>query len=115
MDEQQIGYYRKLLEEKRRELQAALSSHSDETDPVSPDRALGRLTRQDAMLSQQMALEIRRRKQQQLTQVETALHRIEKGTYGLCVRCEEEISGARLKVRPEAPLCIHCAENRSRS
>jgi DnaK suppressor protein len=114
MDEEQIERFRRLLEALRGELQTSLSSGADDTKPVEPDRAIGRLTRQDAMLSQQMALELKRRNQGRLSQVERALRRIEEGSYGYCVRCEEEISEARLKVRPEAPVCIHCAENRPR-
>jgi len=42
-------------------LQASLDESVDNASPVSPDNAIGRLTRQDAMQAQQMALEIRRR------------------------------------------------------
>jgi DnaK suppressor protein len=44
-----------------------------------------------------------------LREVEEALKRLERGDYGVCVKCEEEISPARLKVRPEARLCLRCA------
>ncbi len=115
MDERKHTEYRLQLEALRTELRASLDSDSDETRPVEPDRAIGRLTRQDAMLSQQMALEIRRRNQARLAQIERALERIEDGSYGLCVRCEEEISEPRLMVRPETPICISCAEGRGRA
>jgi DnaK suppressor protein len=38
-----------------------------------------------------------------------ALARLEKGTYGECVRCGGRISRKRLEARPEAALCIACA------
>jgi RNA polymerase-binding protein DksA len=38
-----------------------------------------------------------------------ALRRLDHGTYGLCVRCEEPIAAARLDALPETPLCIDCA------
>ena len=41
--------------------------------------------------------------------VKRALARLEDGTYGQCVRCGNEIAGARLEARPEAALCIDCA------
>ncbi|MCP5110114.1 MAG: hypothetical protein GY953_04690 [bacterium] len=113
MDEQRERHYRELLISLRAELEAALAADAEETSPVEPDRAIGRLTRQDAIQSQQMALEIRRRNQGRLRQIEQALKRIEDGSYGECARCEEEISEARLKVRPETPICIDCAEGRS--
>jgi DnaK suppressor protein len=94
----------------REELTAALSGLGESSSPVPPDNSIGRITRQDAMLSQQMALEMRRRNQARLQQIELALHRIEKGGYGVCAQCDEDISEARLRVRPEARTCIRCAE-----
>lgn len=109
MESVDLEKYRQLLRDLQAELQASLAAADDETSPVSPDRSIGRLTRQDAMQSQQMALELKRRNEGRLTQVRLALDRIDDGSYGYCVRCEEEISAARLNVRPEAPTCIACA------
>ncbi len=44
-----------------------------------------------------------------LAQIETALAAIKKGTYGICVDCEEPIAPARLKAIPFASRCIACA------
>lgn len=38
-----------------------------------------------------------------------ALHRIETGSYGICMNCGEEISDARLNAVPHAALCRNCA------
>jgi RNA polymerase-binding protein DksA len=43
-----------------------------------------------------------------LGQVDDALERMEKGTYGVCERCGEEIDYARLEAIPYATLCIRC-------
>ena len=45
----------------------------------------------------------------EIASVERALQRVEVGTYGECVRCGVEIDPKRLEVRPEAALCISCA------
>jgi DnaK suppressor protein len=42
--------------------------------------------------------------------VRAALDRIEEGTYGTCVDCEEEIGIKRLNALPWTPLCIRCQE-----
>lgn len=109
MESIDLARYRRLLEDLEAELREALVAGAENTNPVSPDRAIGRLTRQDAILSQQMALEIKRCNEGRLSQVRAALERIEAESYGYCRRCEEEISEARLNVRPEAPVCINCA------
>ena len=43
-------------------------------------------------------------------QVNDALERIEKGTYGLCLECGKPIPQARLEAIPEAELCLNCAD-----
>lgn len=37
-----------------------------------------------------------------------ALKRLEEGTYGICLRCSDQISEARLDAVPYAPLCKNC-------
>lgn len=99
---------RPALEALRKELTASLAE-TDDAAPVEPDRAIGRLTRQDAMQAQQMALELRRRNRQRLQMIERALERLAAGEYGECTRCGAPISEARLKVKPETPICVECA------
>jgi DnaK suppressor protein len=39
-----------------------------------------------------------------------ALRRIEEGTYGICMECQDQISPRRLAALPAAALCIRCQE-----
>lgn len=43
-----------------------------------------------------------------LTQIEAALVRVDKGTYGICTNCGQEIAPERLEARLWAELCIDC-------
>jgi len=45
----------------------------------------------------------------ELRQIGDALKRMEDGSYGLCLRCDEQISAARLDVLPFTGLCRDCA------
>lgn len=47
--------------------------------------------------------------QQELRQIAAALDRIEKGTYGICVKCGDEIAAERLDLLPDTPFCARCA------
>ena len=40
----------------------------------------------------------------------SAIERINDGSYGVCLECEEEIAQKRLKAIPWAELCIRCQE-----
>jgi RNA polymerase-binding protein DksA len=45
----------------------------------------------------------------QLRRVQAALERLEHGSYGICVRCQEPIERRRLAALPEADRCARCA------
>ena len=49
----------------------------------------------------------------QLTQVNKALKRIDEGTYGICANCGNAIMTERLEALPYAELCIECQRNES--
>jgi DnaK suppressor protein len=51
---------------------------------------------------------LERRLRDQLTEVEHALHKFERGTYGLCDICGQPIEPARLEALPQANLCLSC-------
>lgn len=54
------------------------------------------------------AILIQQRKE--LNEIELALDKIKKGTFGVCEMCEEPIGLARLKVKNFARFCITCRE-----
>lgn len=73
---------------------------------------VGRLSRMEALQGQAMAKESQHRRELQQRRIESALQRIENGTYGRCIRCEEDIHHKRLDVDPTTLFCIECAQIR---
>ncbi|PYE17521.1 TraR/DksA family transcriptional regulator [Williamsia limnetica] len=43
--------------------------------------------------------------------IDAALVRVDRGTYGICERCGNDIADARLEALPAARLCITCASS----
>jgi len=112
MDQTEQESYRRPLQDLLAELQADLATSKDAAQTVRLDSSIGRLSRMDAMQSQQMALELRRRQQNQRQRIENALLRIDKGSYGQCGRCHHAIDRERLDIQPDAILCVQCAGDR---
>lgn len=50
------------------------------------------------------------RETSELAMIDTALARIEAGTYGECIDCAAPIPAPRLKASPDASRCISCQE-----
>lgn len=46
----------------------------------------------------------------ELEEIESALKRIQKGTYGVCEMCDEAIALGRLRAKPFAKYCTPCRE-----
>ena len=50
----------------------------------------------------------------QLQLVRQALERVDDGSFGTCVECEEKIGAKRLEALPWTPYCIECQERMER-
>ncbi|GAA0426519.1 TraR/DksA C4-type zinc finger protein [Cocleimonas flava] len=77
---------------------------------ILDQNSVGRLSRMDAMQSQQMSLEASRRREMQADNIEGGLRRIESGQYGFCFYCEEAIDIKRLDADPTYTRCLKCAD-----
>lgn len=97
----------------RDRLEAALAAGADGAAVVELDQTkMGRVSRVDAMQQQAMAQRTRQQQERRLALVRTALGRVDDELFGLCATCEEPIGLRRLRVRPEATLCLACARAR---
>lgn len=109
MDAESIAYFRKRLASLAEEIKADLDSNKEAAEVVKLDTSIGRLSRMDAMQNQQMALELRRRQENQLLRIKNALKRMDQGRYGLCGKCNKNIDEDRLEISPDAVMCVKCA------
>lgn len=107
MDAEKREFFRKLLTER---LDALLDdavrtmtnmTDEEESFPDPTDRA-------SVESDRNFVLRIRDRERKLISKIREALDRIDKGTYGICEECGEEISEQRLLARPVTTLCIDC-------
>ncbi len=103
--------------EQLRALQAQLEVDTEAGDAaasvVELDQSrVGRLSRMDALQAQSMSQASQRRRVQQLREIAAALNRIEAGTFGLCLECDESINPKRLSFDPSVRYCLRCAAER---
>jgi len=83
-----------------RELEASIQVHQF-ADPIDMT--------QEAV-DRELALELLDRESVLARRLRSALERIQKGTYGICLECDEQIPAKRLRAIPWAELCIACQE-----
>ena len=63
---------------------------------------------------QSFEFRLRGREKAHLAKLTLALRKIEDGSFGTCVECDEPINKKRLEARPETQLCIRCKEDQER-
>lgn len=102
------------LQAEKDDLLRASGGARESRGPVALDQqSVGRLSRMDAMQVQAMAIETERRRRARLQALDAALKRMEAGTFGICVRCGEDVEARRLELDPATPLCLDCARGGS--
>lgn len=103
--------FRTLLESRRQQLLGLSATANEAAATVELDQTrVGRLSRMDALQSQAMSVETRRRRELEIRRIAAALKRLDEGDYGYCIECGQPIAEKRLEFDPAAPLCIKCAE-----
>lgn len=106
---------KELLENLQGETSRRIEQLAESSRPVSVDCSIGRVTRTDAIQQQQTALTGLRRAKVLLAFLESALRKLDDGTYGDCVACGGPIAFKRLKAKPDAKICMECAREASES
>lgn len=107
-----LNRFRKILLQKRSELIIrAIQARKVELG-LSVDDLFDETDAATCEYLQSMFLQLLDREHDSLLRIKLALHRIEDGTFGTCLRCGNTIPVSRLTARPEAVLCLTCQEAR---
>lgn len=109
MDNDQKIELQEQIQTRMQALHADISAYKQLVQPISPDNAIGRLTRMEAINSKSINEAALEKAKETLAGLERALGKIDHPDFGLCRECEEPIPSARLMVLPETDLCVKCA------
>ncbi len=101
-----LEQYREALEKKRNEL---LEGSSDRDD-ILIENAAEEFDRLQQQLNREVAIRNLDRESTMLKNVQAALARFDNDTFGVCLRCDEDIPEKRLNALPWAAHCVKCQE-----
>ena len=108
MKKRDLQRFKKLLLEQREQLQGNQKKALSGDIHVDPDDFPDEIDTASSEVNLQFTGRLREREQGLLAKVDAALAKIEKGVFGECTSCGEDIGVKRLKARPVAELCIEC-------
>ena len=104
---------RKLIIEKISQAISGLKSDiknlTEATKPVSPDNAIGRLSRLDAINNKSVAEAGLRKAKLKLDQLIRAQSRANETDFGICANCASTIPYQRILAVPFSTTCVNCA------
>jgi len=110
MTPDELEKFRNLLLKWREDLLSTSDVRDQSSGTVHLDQqSVGRLSRMDAMQSQELAKAGKVRAERQLKMITAALARIDNDEYGECRECGEPINPKRLEIDPTSLHCIGCA------
>ena len=98
--------YKRLLEAREHDLSEGLRTR----EPISFQRTAELEEEAQRTVEQDLAVQDWNRAAAILRQIRAALDRIEDGSYGTCLSCEQEIEPRRLMAVPWAAHCVRCQE-----
>ncbi|WEO76249.1 TraR/DksA C4-type zinc finger protein [Cryobacterium sp. SO2] len=110
-----VAHFEGLLRRQRQDLEQEVARQGDTLDAVRAARSDGDADDEHdpegPTLSDEWSLRagVHSELTASLAAIDAALHRIDDGSYGICLRRGEPIGRERLEARPAAELCIDCA------
>lgn len=87
-----------------------IAEFEEVTKPVSPDNAIGRLSRMEAIGSKSTAEFSERQAKKKLNDLETQLNQLFTDKFGKCYNCGDEIDLKRIFFMPESLKCVNCSK-----
>lgn len=107
MTRTEVNRFEQILSAKRAELARATGRR----EGIAIERTADALDETQSAAQRELSTRNLERQSEILWNIQAALHRIDEGTYGTCLHCDEEISYKRLHAMPWATLCIQCQES----
>lgn len=108
MNAKKLKKYKELIVAEKENTLAELLSDSEVYDSLKDDTFGDVADVAFKAYEKQLLIGFSQKEKDKLEMLNSALRRIEDGTYGKCIDCKEEISEERLTAIPHALRCISC-------
>lgn len=108
MDSNEMERYRQLLLKRREEILNASRQNLDAAREFGTDGVRDVADEGLTAYNKMLLVSLSEVEKKQIVEIDDALARIKKGTYGVCQSCGENIGEKRLSAKLDAVYCIKC-------
>lgn len=106
LDRSEIG---KLIGNEIKIVEDSIEQLKELTKPISPENAIGRVSRMDAINNKSINEASLRKAEEKLSKLQLSLSRIDDKDFGICMRCKKPIAIGRIMLMPQSNKCVNCA------
>jgi len=106
----ELDVYKQKLLERKKELHSIMDNLKSEFSDINSCDIKEDADFASCSVNSESNFYIYQQQLNELEEIEIALKKIDKGEYGICEMCEEEINPERLHIKPFAKYCIDCRE-----
>lgn len=107
----QIEKLRQKIQQKIAGVEADMVDLKELTKPISPENAIGRISRMDAINNKSINDAALFNAKNKLVRLKQCLKQLDTESYGLCRQCGEPIEFEKLLVMPESVRCVTCIKS----
>lgn len=100
---------KRILEELEKTEELILD-YKESTKPISPENAIGRVSRMDAINNKSVVEAALRKAEEKLNKLKLVLDKVNDADFGLCMRCGNPIPIGRILLMPQSRNCVRCAQ-----
>lgn len=97
------------IKEEIAKTKSQVEKYRELTKPISPENAIGRVSRMDAINNKSVNESALRQAEQKLKDLNRVLEKAGSKDFGICLKCKRPIPVGRLMIRPESLYCVNCA------
>ena len=110
MKKDQKQEIKKRIFEELKKTEEAILDYKESTKPISPENAIGRVSRMDAINNKSVVEAALRKAEEKLNKLMLVLNKVDDTDFGICIRCGEPIPIGRVLLMPQSRNCVRCAQ-----
>ena len=100
---------KKRIHEELKKTEIAILDYKESTKPISPENAIGRVSRMDAINNKSVVEAALRKAEEKYNKLKLVLDKVDDSDFGLCLRCGSPIPIGRVLLMPQSRNCVRCA------
>ena len=100
--------FTKILNEEILTTEKSVLKYNELCKPISPDNAIGRVSRMDAINNKSVMEESLRKLEAKYEKLKFIKTQTQNEDFGMCLKCKNQIPLGRIMIIPESRFCVKC-------